>query len=520
MNGLRRARRADSNRHAGGRRPTLRWILGLGLSSVTLLASCSSAAPATVVPSLPPPTAGETTTSVAPSTTSTTLDEFRDAVHLAVGDDFQSAVDAADEGTVFLIEPGVHRLQEVRPKSGMTFQGLPGAVMNGSIELENWVPEDSNVWSFVGVEETARRHGTCIEGYEGCKYTQDLYMDNVMLWQVSSIGELGPGRWYWEGNTVFVAEDPAARRVELSVATYAFRGDASDVTIGGLVVEKYAVPAQYGAITAAVPGDGPLGSGWVIEESEVRLNHGAGVRLGERTRVSGLFLHHNGQLGITASGGTGSIVEDTEIADNNIAGFKWGWEAGGSKFKETTGLIVRRNDVHDNNGPGLWTDIDNYDTVYEQNRVVDNAGPGIFHEISYDAVINSNFVRANGFSWDPWLWGSGILIAASANVEVHDNTVIDNADGIGGIQQDRGDGPEGPRLLTNLYVHDNTVSVPDGAVGIGEDTGDRSVFTERNNRFESNTYVNMDGRRYLWSGRALDAAGWRNAGQDVDGTWR
>jgi len=57
-------------------------------------------------------------------------------------------------------------------------------------------------------------------------------------------------------------------------------------------------------------------------------------------------------------------------------------------------------------------------------------------------------------------------------------------------------------------------------IGIGEDTGDRSVFTERDNRFEANTYMDVEGRRYLWGGRALSAAGWRNAGQDVDGIWR
>jgi parallel beta-helix repeat protein len=290
--------------------------------------------------------------------------------------------------------------------------------------------------------------------------------------------------------------------------------------VRGLVVEKYAVPAQFGAIQSAVPGDGPVGRGWLIEDSEVRLNHGAGIRTGEETTIRRVFIHHNGQLGIAGPGGSGGLVEENEISDNNIAGFRWGWEAGGAKFTETTGLVVRRNHVHDNEGPGLWTDINNYNTLYDSNVVEDNFAPGIYHEISYDAVIRGNTVTGNGFGKDAWLWGSGILVSASTDVEVYGNTVTGNADGIGGIQQDREDGPEGPHLLSNLYVHDNTISVERGQTGIVEDIGDSSVFTERENRFESNTYLDTEGNRYTWLGHRMDASGWQSEGQDVDGTWR
>jgi parallel beta-helix repeat protein len=280
------------------------------------------------------------------------------------------------------------------------------------------------------------------------------------------------------------------------------------------------VPAQFGAIQAAVPGDGPLGSGWLIEDTQVRLNHGAGIRMGHNTTIRGVSIHHNGQLGISGSGGSGGIVEDTEIAFNNIAGFDWGWEAGGAKFTETTGLVVRNCTVHNNDGPGLWTDIANYNTLYEGNVVTDNYAPGIFHEISYDAVIRNNTVTGNGFGSDAWLWGSGILIAASSDVEVYGNTVTGNADGIGGIQQDREEGPEGPHLLSNLHVHDNTISVEKGHIGIAEDFGDDGVFSERGNRFESNTYLDISGRRYFWDGRKLDRSGWVDEGQDLNGQWR
>ena len=85
-----------------------------------------------------------------------------------------------------------------------------------------------------------------------------------------------------------------------------------------------------------------------------------------------------------------------EIAFNNYAGYKADWEAGGTKFWATTGLVVRNSCVHHNAGPGLWTDYDNIDTLYEGNIVFSNANDGIKHEISYDAIIRDNIVAGNG----------------------------------------------------------------------------------------------------------------------------
>jgi len=519
--------RPEPDRSIQALRPNWRIVSFLGALTVLIAVGCTGTVPEARVPSLPPATVPTVTTTaptatpLTPSTTITSVPADRPMpIRVGTDDDFEALVETAPEGTSFVIEPGVHRLVEIRPKDGMSFLGRPGSVMSGAIEVRDWAPSDDGFWQLDGISMTALEHGDCIEGYEGCRLTQDLFMDDVMLWQVTDEADLGPGRWYWEGDRIVVADDPTSRRVELSTATYAFMGDAHNVTIRGLVVEKYAVPAQFGAIQSAVPGDGPVGRGWLVEDSEVRLNHGAGIRTGEATVLRNVFIHHNGQLGIAGSGGTGGVVEQCEIASNNIAGFNWGWEAGGAKFTETRGLVVRNNSVHDNGGPGLWTDINNYDTLYEGNTVVDNYAPGIFHEISYDAVIRNNTVTGNGFGSEAWLWGSGILIAASSDVEVYGNTVRGNADGIGGIQQDREDGPEGAHLLSNLFVHDNSISVQDGHIGIVEDFGDDGVFTERGNRFESNTYVDVRGRRYVWDGRTLDADGWMDAGQDLDGGWR
>jgi parallel beta-helix repeat protein len=176
--------------------------------------------------------------------------------------------------------------------------------------------------------------------------------------------------------------------------------------------------------------------------------------------------------------------------------------------------------VHHNVGPGLWTDVDNINTVFEKNVVEDNTGTGIFHEISYDAIIRNNQVRRNGHSTCNWLYGAGILVAHSSNVEVHGNTVEDNCNGIVGIQQDRGAGPYGPHELKNLYVHDNTVRMPSGQSGIADGSGGNAVYTSRNNRFESNSYsIRLGEPAFGWMNQAMTKAQWQAAGQDKAGTF-
>jgi hypothetical protein len=497
----------------GARPATTGWWFARGVVLLVLLGACSADSSIPVV-TLAPPTTPTTQTTVVTSDVET----GRDGVVVSPGDDLAAMVSEAPEGTRFFLAAGVHRAETVVPKDGMEFIGDPGAVMSGASVLDGFV-SDGEFWRLDGVEMSGSTGGDCIAGYEGCVLSQDLFMDNVMLWQVTDIDQLAPGRWLWDGDTIYVANDPSTRRVELSVVPHAFVSDADDVTISDLVIENYASPAQTGAVQAQLLGDGGRGSGWLLSNIEVFGSHGVGIRTGDVTTVRDSHVHHNGQLGIAVSGGTDVVIEDTEIAFNNVAGFNWMWEGGGLKATRCDGLVVRNTYSHDNEGPGLWTDIDAVDTLYEANRVVDNAAAGIFHEISGAAVIRDNTVEGNGFDNSSWLWGAGILIAASNDVEVYGNVVSGNADGIAGIQQERGDGPYGPRLLRNIAVHDNTIRMAGGHTGVVQDSGDSSVFTDRNIVFSSNTYVHVSGRRFAWDGRYLDRDGWLATGQDEGATW-
>jgi hypothetical protein len=431
------------------------------------------------------------------------------------GQDIQAAVDAHPPGTAFLLKPGLYRIQAISPKNNNTFTG-EGAVLSGARQLANFAREGPH-W-VAAVEATAAPHGECEPAYPRCRFPEQLFIDEQLLRHVASRSEVRAGAWFldYDASRIYLADDPANRRVEMSVTPTAFAPTGDGVTVKSLVVEKYANPAQQGAINAA----GRVG--WSIVDNEVRWNHGLGIGVGSGARVVGNRVHHNGQLGIGGGWGSGLdiLVEGNEIAYNNTAHFNADWEAGGAKFAGTTRLIVRKNYVHDNGGPGLWTDTDNVNTLYEQNTSDDNARMGIFHEISYAAMIRSNTVRRNGFGFQEWIWGAGILVSSSPDVEISNNTVEDNAGGIGAVQQKRGIGAHGSYQLRNLYVHDNQISMSHGLTGLVQDVGDTTYFTSRNNRFERNRYHLGPKRRYFaWMNQERSESEWRNYQLDVNGTF-
>ncbi len=434
------------------------------------------------------------------------------------GQDIQAAVDVHPAGTAFLIKAGTHRLQQVVPKRGNEFVGEPGAILSGAVVLTEFERKDG-LWVATGQSQQNPRYGpnvfgseVCKSGRKGCIYPEDLFVNDVPLQQVVSRSEVGPGTWYfdYEADKIYMGDDPTGRVVETSTTEFAFRGNhVHGFTVRGVVIEKYANAAQMSAIEAFNSDD------VVFEDNEIRLNHGKGISImgGANGRIARNYVHHQGQLGVGTFGTTNLVIEGNEIAHNGFAGYSMFWEAGGSKFVRTEDLIVRDNYVHHNVGPGLWTDIDNIRTLYEDNLTVANVRMGIYHEISYDAVIRNNTSLENG--------EGGIVVAHSPNVEVYGNTVTDNENGIMGVQRDRGDGRYGPYQIRNLYVHDNTVSMAEGFTGLRQYVGDNSYFTTRNNRFERNTYLlGAEPKYFHWENNGRTADEWRSYGHDVNGTFR
>lgn len=277
---------------------------------------------------------------------------------------------------------------------------------------------------------------------------------------------------------------------EFAVA-HAFRGAGSNVTVRGLVITRYATSQQRGAIDNCYSGSG---SGWTVDNVELTWNAAGGVYLGTGSKLTASTVTYNSQIGVKACGSNG-LVQGNVIAWNNSFCVNgpppshpggadgctgWGWEGGGSKFVKTNGLRVLNNLVHDNCGPGLWSDIENVNELYEGNVVYSNSASGIFHEISYKALIRGNLVgstaagrNGNGLTvtipnpqggasrtcaGGGGAWGGAeITVNNSSDVEVTGNTVDAPAGrkGLLVLQQDRGQ-----YLALRDWFHDNLG--PDG----------------------------------------------------------
>jgi parallel beta-helix repeat protein len=445
-------------------------------------------------------------------------------IEVRPGESIQAAANDAGEGGAVLIKAGVHRFQTMAPKARQTFIGESGAILSGARVLTSF-SRDGSAWVASGQTQQGTVSGSpgdgvCRSTAPRCGYPEDLFINNVPLQHVASVSAGGPGRWYFDhaNNRIYLWDDPAGKTVETSVTPLAFGGTVTGVTIRNLVIEKYAAPTQSAAVQ--------LGPAWIIEGSEVRWNHFAGISMTASTTAQGNHVHHNGAIGFFGAG-RNLLVADNEIAYNGYAGYNPYWESGGSKWVFTENLTVRGNVSHHNRGPGLWTDINNIYTLYENNTVEDNERGGIFHEASYDATIRNNIVRRNGSARDYpyWTTGAGIEVLSSPNVEVYGNELEDNWQGITGLDDARGSGNAGPWVLLNLNVHDNTVisRIADpggGRTGIVDMAGQTAFLANANNRFRQNHYVlGTGGKYFFWMGRELNESEWQQFGQDADGTF-
>lgn len=446
------------------------------------------------------------------------------SVMLSPGANIQSAVDANPENTTFVLQPGVYRFQSIQPKSGDSFVGQSMPILSGARVLTSFTRSGS-LWVAGGQNQHGQVHGFCDQQHSGCAYPEDLFFDSVPLLHVTTLAAVVPGSWYFDypNQNIYFADDPTGHVVETSVTRSAFSGPAANVSISGLIVEKYAIPAQFGAI-----GDQYPGPNWTIGGNEVRWNHGTGISLLNGSQATGNNVHHNGQKGIGGLG-TNIVVQDNTVSFNNWAGFDTGWEAGGLKFAVTNNLVVRGNSIHDNLGPGIWSDVDSIYSLYENNVVMNNTNGGIVYEISRSAVIRYNAVCNNSTPGPTsWLWGSQILIQNSQNVQVYGNTVETpltsstvGGNGIGIIQQNRGTGIYGPRLAINNSVHNNTIVYRGGVSASGQiaDYNQPDLLLTGKNLFDYNVYHLADPNWYHWAwGPAYTFSGFKEAGLELHGS--
>jgi len=474
-------------------------------------------------------------------------------VQINPGQNIAAIVSSYPAGTTFAINPGTYRLPApINAKTGDVFVGpcatppcplSSQAVLNGSTLLTTF-QQSGSYYYVTGQTQQGRvtiTNAECQPGYEGCIYPEDLYFDDVPLTHVTSLAAVGPGSWFFDysGQTIYFYDDPSGHKVETSVSYAAFApGPANNVTVQGLTVEKFATPALTGAVGGAGTGYGSpsAGANWIVGNNEIRLNHSYGARVNFGWQVLNNYLHDNGDLGMGGGLGGGNadgsgtlssavLIQGNEIAYNNYAHFLPGFQSGGSKITSSRGVVVRGNNVHDNDGPGLWTDVGSYSVLYDNNTVANNTTGGIAHEISYAGIVRNNRMLNNGYavpSGSSWMEGANLASSTSQGLEAYCNTVEVSSQGGNAMTvfaQPRAAGEN--QVSSGNYFHHNTVFFQGNsgvAGGAWAPSSEQPFFV--NNNFDHNDYYlpDLSRKAFAWNNNYNTFAQFQAAGQEVHGT--
>ena len=411
-----------------------------------------------------------------PAGTPTVVSSNANSVQIApqAGDDterIQNIMDNLCDGSddcnkTIYFQKGVYQIAELDLKRyhHLTFIGEQGAIFSGKANLPDWelkkgadgqTPAHTFVHPLKDFGGMKSENSVC-EKNAPCGTLQDLFREQ---WWITEIRPQDADKmsafteWYYlddrndtdPNNDVIVYHNKnidnlatlAASNLTLSNQSTAFAySKATHVTVRNIEFREY----TKSAFTAR--------DHYTVEHCIFRNNHHTGLGLGgENVAIKYNKSINNGKTGMEGSGSVNAKVHHNELAYNNQARFNKGHHAGGMKTTRTVNLHVYENYVHDNIGPGLWTDVYCEGTKYYRNYVT-NTTPhklqriGIFYELSKgDApTLGGSDQRAD---WDIYenlvenQASIAIKVSNSAHVEVYHNTLRRNTRGVALLQDAR-----------------------------------------------------------------------------------
>ena len=471
----------------------------------------------------------------------------------------QNTINNGSAGDTYVLQAGIHRMQEVVPRAGDTIEFANGASLNGAEDISGgWTDEGSGRWSksistpsLTSVQGLTAR---CSSGYECGRLMWPIVDGIPHAYRTSNDLTGGARRAWWSGSRLWINSDPS-NGVEIARADRAIKGYVSNVTVTTTdmtykgIIENYASDAQAprGAVQVGrVEGDYnniPSTSGIRIENMIIRNCAGAGLSL-----APGLYRHNwiynNGQINHVSNNANNITFEYNQTGPGGaIGGWNSGWEAGNTKWARSNNCIERYNFyVSDNqvnsryNGT-LWWDIENglsgrdyiqYNMVWDQSPDNDPSDSrGIFWEINYQVTIEGNIIIRTGRNSENDGWARGIMLSSSTGTSsqhtiVRNNWLYDCGGGIGGVTNNDSQGqPRGNLRYTDVY--DNLTHL-----------GDHYGFTEKsgyskwssgslmsNNTWERNVYHVPSTSATHWRDESTDNgpgtvnwSGWNSSGRD------
>ncbi len=196
-------------------------------------------------------------------------------------------------------------------------------------------------------------------------------------------------------------------------------GGAAHVVVRGLGFQHCANGKINGSID---PGDF-----WTLHKTITTGCLGSGVHV--QTDGVQIIGHHstmNGNMGISADGAINLALSECFTGGNNTRGFDPDWHAGGGKYSNTRGLTIAKHRSADDDGPGVWLDINNDGSRLLAIQVLSAQRAGLQLEANTRNCIVHNleaaFTRVN----EQGKVGAGLIVQAAADITMERATLVFN----------------------------------------------------------------------------------------------
>jgi parallel beta-helix repeat protein len=212
------------------------------------------------------------------------------------------------------------------------------------------------------------------------------------------------------------------------------------------------------------------------------------------------------------SGFSNVLVQDTISRRNNTSGVGGGSEGGGGKWTRADGLLLERYNGYDNDGPGIWLDIENINVTIRDSALHHNYslyrkdgsskidGIGMFLEISGVVADNRGNVVGQGriLVEDNLVYDNerqGVLVYATRNVTLRNNVFSSNDVSF----KDQRPTPHENRDVTIVGNRFQNARIT------ADDYTAASGWRKKHFNFDGNVFDNLDGRVYRWGNASYDS---------------
>jgi parallel beta-helix repeat protein len=422
-------------------------------------------------------------------------------------DSLQAKVNNAASGSTVSVRGDCIYREQVSINKPLSLVGQAGAEIRGSDVWDSaeWTSFETNGVTYYrsnsALPQFYQEDVSCESNTQDCAHPEQVFKNGVELEQIYSGDPTDPQFTIDSERKVVVRQNPANHTYEVTTRKHwvTATATADGVTIDNIDMKHAANEWRSGAIQSheetTLKPDGTCcnfsrlkvdGEDWNVLNSDLSYAHGAIVSLrGDNSNLENSEVHHGGQLGVH-NPDVGSTVKNNQIHHNNAQGFCYKGpsdcaryntdnasrstiqtsgggglvEAGGVKIAGSRAFVlVDANEIYDNVGRGLWSDEDSHDLTFTNNEIHHNKRSGIFYEKSDRGTIRGNVIYENGWATPGGNGGAGISVNNSSDVDVSNNTLAWNADGIL-IQSTQRDGVPAD-YVNNVKIYSNRLMESD-----------------------------------------------------------